>query len=828
MQVQERLTQIKDQKSYSSPAKRIMDHLKPLLSKSSDMKKRWMWELIQNATDLGDSIKMKIEVFEDKLVFSHTGKPFSLSEAFDLIMPDSSKDENREIKKSIIGQFGTGFLSTHILSRLIQVSGIVEENGERFNFQFTLDRTERGNKNFLIESIKTAENQFRTNLRLQRAPSRSEYQTHFTYFINETYESIDGHEVVNEGLKTLDELMPFVHTFRTQIEELQVIDHRKNTSPISYRREDLKCEIENLYLINTIVTQAGKPNKEVLIGNILTEDAEIAFPLKRIQDNKYSLLPYPKNCPKLFCAFPMIGTQEFSLPFVIHSENFDPNRERDGISISGHDPINRNILIQSKDAYLQLLAIIQDHQWKNAYHVCGLKTSGISDPESKKWFDSVIGNPLKEGIRDYGLIELDESLNPEALDFLGNLYIPFVEKSNKSKSQVLEEIFNIAFTLLRDSIPGKSTYKNWYNTLDFSLFPWEKLDLQKLAEIVEPKKKTIAEVAQERSITEEEVIEAFQKLTALIVQQDAAELLDKHTLICTKSLKITKLKGLKLDRIKAKGVTKKQVDLLKDVYWYLTNSDIDDTLIHKDFESIPDIWDEEEAVVFDKFVSDIDNHLRDFEGNFKDENFLLTLKNLFSWYSTSGIDEARLTKLMPYFTANKSQLYLNTKTSEELEYAFDIEISGKSKALAALAKSNLSSEEIEQIAKFGSSLTSLLNWVNERVEDNPNKELGNLGEAYLYDQLCRKFGKERVHWADHSAYDFIVYDRTRKSVQYYVDAKTTGRGMANSDNVPFFMGMEQWKFLDKTEAKDKYLIARVFKNRQEFNVKFLKLSPEPI
>jgi len=487
-------------------------------------------------------------------------------------MPDSSKDENREIKKSVIGQFGTGFLSTHILSRYIQVSGIVLENGQRYNFQFTLDRTDRGNKNFLIESIKKAENQFRTSLKPIRAISRTnEYQTKFTYFINETYESIDGHEVVNEGLKTLEELMPYVLNFRPQIAELQVIDHRQNTPPISYRREGLECDIDNLYLVNTVASQAGKPNKEVLIGYIFTADSEIAFPLKRIQENQYSLLPYPKNCPKLFCAFPMIGTQEFSLPYVMHSENFDPNRERDGISISIHDPINRGILAQSKVAYLLLLSIIQDHQWKDAYNVCGLESSKITDIETSQWFNKNIFTQVKTGISTFKLIEMDEKFEMESFNHLDNTHIPYVADSTNQLDKVLEEIFEI-FTIFFWNIPSKSTLKDWYNTVDFSLFPNTKLDLKSLSSFIDPKEKSLKELSEEKKIDQSDVFNGLNKLVKLIVEQNELDLLDKHNLICTKSLMISKLKGIKKDCIQIEGVTDAHINLLKEALGRLRNN----------------------------------------------------------------------------------------------------------------------------------------------------------------------------------------------------------------------------------------------------------------
>ena len=62
------------------------------------------------------------------------------------------------------------------------------------------------------------------------------------------------------------------------------------------------------------------------------------------------------------------------------------------------------------------------------------------------------------------------------------------------------------------------------------------------------------------------------------------------------------------------------------------------------------------------------------------------------------------------------------------------------------------------------------------------------------------------------------------SVRYYIDVKTTVRGMANADSIPFFMRYSQWNFLDRSESLDKYFLARVFTEGDTFRVKFLKIN----
>ena len=89
------------------------------------------------------------------------------------------------------------------------------------------------------------------------------------------------------------------------------------------------------------------------------------------------------------------------------------------------------------------------------------------------------------------------------------------------------------------------------------------------------------------------------------------------------------------------------------------------------------------------------------------------------------------------------------------------------------------------------------------------------------------FGDDNVEWSKQNEYDFTIFN-SDKTIKYYVDAKTTASGISNSDNVPFFMRTSQWRFLPTDEAKNKYLIARIFKNNDSFDVRFLNIKPEII
>jgi hypothetical protein len=75
------------------------------------------------------SSPVKIEMFisSNCIEFTHSGKPFSHDNIMSLIHQTSMKDRSDEENNIVVentGKFGTGFITTHLLSIIIEVKGI--------------------------------------------------------------------------------------------------------------------------------------------------------------------------------------------------------------------------------------------------------------------------------------------------------------------------------------------------------------------------------------------------------------------------------------------------------------------------------------------------------------------------------------------------------------------------------------------------------------------------------------------------------------------------------------------------------------------------------
>jgi len=62
---------------FSGPAKRIMEKITPLKSNVDIAKRRWFWELLQNASDYNDTVDVELELSQSFVKFRHNGNPFT-------------------------------------------------------------------------------------------------------------------------------------------------------------------------------------------------------------------------------------------------------------------------------------------------------------------------------------------------------------------------------------------------------------------------------------------------------------------------------------------------------------------------------------------------------------------------------------------------------------------------------------------------------------------------------------------------------------------------------------------------------------------------------
>jgi hypothetical protein len=199
------------------------------------------------------------------------------------------------------------------------------------------------------------------------------------------------------------------------------------------------------------------------------------------------------------------------------------------------------------------------------------------------------------------------------------------------------------------------------------------------------------------------------------------------------------------------------------------------------------------------------------------EQYESCINSLYSWTKEAGVDDDTLLSYFPWFFPKRASLIADLMTDEERNQSLKIIRSGKMESLSILAESDLTEDEIRSVADNINIFRSLLVQIQDKVDDKTfaNQEEGDWGESVVWEDLKQKYTEKEgynVVWASRDEskpeYDFRI--ERGDEIVCYCDAKTTSRGLGNSDSIPFFMRKSQWLFLSELEKDIPYYIARVF------------------
>jgi HSP90 family molecular chaperone len=134
MNYQDHISQSQQKVYEKAVATKILDLMDKLrLSSSENNKRRWIWELLQNAKDVKSRQRNEVDIAvnfnasEKILIFRHNGRCFSTDNITFLIEQVSTKERSTDNPDETTGKFGTGFLTTHLLSEIVEVQGIVKD-----------------------------------------------------------------------------------------------------------------------------------------------------------------------------------------------------------------------------------------------------------------------------------------------------------------------------------------------------------------------------------------------------------------------------------------------------------------------------------------------------------------------------------------------------------------------------------------------------------------------------------------------------------------------------------------------------------------------------
>ena len=372
-------------------AQSVLREIQTIENQRSLLVTRWIWELVQNARGTARGTNALWIVVESKpglLIFRHNGEQFREKEIAHLILHGSTKSDRSEI-----GRFGTGFITTHLLSREIEIRGSLQPSTP-FRFQLNRGGATAGE---LRSAMELSWHAYQASLTTGTEPLDTPFTTEFRYPISPSVK-----DAVEAGILSLRNAAPYLFAFNPMLRRLDIIQADSS---------DSFSALENS---RTIAPKIGvlrvRRNEDSPINIFHSQDSPViaAIAVSEPAGGPPRLVS-PEKIPRLFIAFPLNGMERFPLPIVLNSEEFYPYPDRDGIPLSEGDSeqnrANKMLLADGCDRIVELLALASKNKWAcvpESLEIVG--DAHVRGAAPDEWLKRTIRDKVVEGLRRCPLV----------------------------------------------------------------------------------------------------------------------------------------------------------------------------------------------------------------------------------------------------------------------------------------------------------------------------------------------------------------------------------------------------------------------------------------
>lgn len=436
--------EIYKQKTLDAATNMILTKLEELRGDKAENKelkrRRWIWELIQNANDCsnGTPIDISIDADDNSVVFAHNGSCFTYENLIDLITQISTKIKDEEK----IGKFGTGFISTHLISEVVEIQGLYhksEESKEYKKLDLILDRSGCTAEEISEEITKA----FGVLESLESSPNVNyddEITTSFIYRFNSNH---DVQEAISKGFLDWKRTIPFVLAFSDNIRSVRFndIEVRKECVPVDGK----VCNVWICFY------KDKKEIKRKYVSSIEQENVRVASVLNF--DNGIWEFEDMKNYPKLFYTFPLVGTENFPFPIVINSKRFHVSQERNSI----HESVSENIDVINcaLELYKRFIDYWINNQAEKFFNLCKIN----EDPTRSAFLDEY-GGKVRAIYKHARIVNVISNANEEGKESL-------IDENNKKNiniplsDQDQDGFWQIVHRFAKKSVPKLQEVSHW-------------------------------------------------------------------------------------------------------------------------------------------------------------------------------------------------------------------------------------------------------------------------------------------------------------------------------------------------------------------------------
>ena len=548
--------------------KRISDDLfqgiKKVYNTDPSERRRWIWELIQNAKDTPNdfgSVSIEIRLTENDLKFSHNGNPFSIENLVGIIQQVSTKSSTSNDEETT-GKFGTGFITTHMLSRIIHVSGNVVYDSQFKKFDFELNR-DAESQELLLDKVEDQikqlhklpdDNLFQPQSISSMKRDENTFDTSFTYPLSE-----NSLRYAQQGIDDLKQTAHLALLFNTRIKQFQVHNEITNEH-YKISRVESKKVTEQIEEVITKIEHGDSVTKFHLLCFRKEKEFDIAIPVQ-VDSSGYEIVIPDKSTPRVFKDFPLIGTESWGSNFILNSKKFQPTEPRDGLELhieedapKKEQELNRETLIAIYTAFAELVNQLanSDLQIRKLHLLCEsslLSNKAHTHDDVLEWLQNEIQIPFRQNLIDLPLV--DTSDGPKQI--AACRFPDFSKAENKHKV-----FYSICQQVIKPIVPIENCYEDWLSIISGDSNTWGKdllFELEDLISLIESKKE-IKEFTEFQ--TEGELFKWLNSFYDFLISNNKVELF-KHNLIPNQEGKFSKAADLSIDN----GIPNELKDIAK-------------------------------------------------------------------------------------------------------------------------------------------------------------------------------------------------------------------------------------------------------------------------
>jgi hypothetical protein len=746
-----------------------MTKLRAGVDASPTTPRRWVWELIQNAKDVNIDGKVRVRVEADldgsdaHIIFKHNGGAFSAENIRFLIEQVSSKDRTNDSdgRPTTTGRFGTGFLTTHLLSERVLVRGVAAGKGfAPRKFKLSLDRSGTELQD-IIDAVQAAKDSI---LDLDDQPEHTGYvpgkfNTAFRYELADQ----TGKNVARAGLADLDTCLPYTLAFVREIESVEYANRRLSLAEPEDERVDGEVQILSVTAADSEgFADPGSSSIAVLSNGLTT----IAIPVKQTADG-VRILPVGPSVPRLFCDFPLLGTEAFPFPVVINNPTFNPTEPRDGVFLTKTDrPFpqsedNKGIIEEALALYLLLLDHASRNEWQPLYLLAPVKPVAAELARlDQKWYTTEILKPMRDTLLRTKIVRTAAGkMAPiHSVDGASNIWFP-----SGSTDKIRRAIWRCCKTWIPGQLPAQSEVEAWHEII------WpecNRLTLDQVAGFIEDDN-TIETLAGELS-EEKEVHEWLNDFyaTLKLSEPDFLAVVTKRRIFPNQNGTFKKKADLSRD---AGDIDTALLDILK-----LLGNDLRDHLLDPEIDTdLDDLSQRDGNFVVNQITGAIDKLIIDRNAM---DHYRPAVTELLRWFHKNP---SPAKKLFPILYENKHRLYDdalildNIKQADQLKQLLShFKVKTVDELQAVIEKETGASKLLPVTQQIIASLgiTSFEEWTKALEDKNLaalfSHESTTTPEMFLYAQTLIKKAKKRViaHLSTLHEYDLSEMDETAVTV----------------------------------------------------------------